>query len=240
MPVCSDRTSPPEFDGSKVPRSLASDGQLAHRRKRKTSARRVRPEYPSGKPRLRHDCGVVGLRIASRGSGCIMCSGSAATRRTLGIRRSRRQGQSCSDCSSPTLDRGSNPGLDDGGENHRWADLPRDQQGLADCCEWFQSQSPLGRCKAGVPSLRSRQRRPHVLGRTCARLCHDRGGVGADPVLARARERPRRQSAIWDASSGSAMPSTIQSGSSRSRFNRDAGRLMGSIPERASRTRYSN
>ena len=50
--------------------------------------------------------------------------------------------------------------LDDGGENHRWADLSRDQQSGTDCCPWFQPQGYLGRRKAGVPGLQSRQRRP--------------------------------------------------------------------------------
>jgi hypothetical protein len=41
----------------------------------------------------------------------------------------------------------------------------------------------------------------------------------------------RRRSAIWDANSGSAMPSTIQSGSSRSPFKPDAGRLVVPNPQ---------
>ena len=69
-----------------------------------------------GNTRLRHGRCAVGLRIAPRGSGRIRCSGSTATRRTLGVRRSRRQGLSCSDRSSPTLDSRRTPNLDYGGE----------------------------------------------------------------------------------------------------------------------------
>ena len=68
------------------------------------------------------------------------------------------------------------------------------------------------------------------LRRTCARLCHERGGELEQIQFWLGTSVSRRRSAIWDANSGSAMPSTIQSGSGQGRFKADAGRCPRSNP----------
>src|SRR5262245_10945311 len=69
-----------------------------------------------------------------------------------------------------TLDCGHTPDLDDGGQNHRWADLPRDQQSGEDTAT---GSSPKVICrvvKQACQACSLGNVAPYDLRRTCARL----------------------------------------------------------------------